>query len=54
MYEGINASRKVIVVLSRNYLNPTNLFELDLTITALYEKKLEDYVVIHIDKVGSV
>ncbi|KAH3792755.1 insulin-like growth factor-binding protein complex acid labile subunit isoform X2 [Dreissena polymorpha] len=50
MYEGINASRKVIVVLSRNYLNPTNLFELDLTITALYEKKLEDYVVIHIDK----
>jgi hypothetical protein len=44
-------SRKVIVVLSRNYLqSPMHLFELDLATAQMYGHKLEEIIVVHIEE----
>ena len=53
MFEHMTKSRKVIIVLSQNYLNDgMNIFELDQATTLLYQdQELEDIIVL---KVGDV
>lgn len=43
-------SRKVIVILSKHYLNsPRHMYEMDLANERMYNHQLEDVIVIHID-----
>ncbi|WAR11558.1 TLR4-like protein [Mya arenaria] len=51
IFEAITASRKVIVVLSKNYLpNAMHLWELDQVHSSMLEREIENFIVIHIDK----
>nr|UTM63721.1 Toll-like receptor [Ruditapes philippinarum] len=51
IFENMIVSRKVIVVLSRNYLqSPMHLFELDLATEQMYGHKLEEIIVVHIEE----
>ena len=51
IFEHMSRSRKLIVVLTRNYCNGINEFELDQAVTLCLEGKLEDIIVI---KAGDV
>lgn len=46
----MDVSKHVIVILSRNYLNAMNLFELDLATQMMYEGKLMTIILIHIQE----
>ena len=51
IFENMVASRKVIAVLSQNYLtDKMHMFELDLAIDEMYEKTIEEIIVVHIDR----
>ncbi|XP_045191888.2 slit homolog 3 protein-like [Mercenaria mercenaria] len=51
IFENMVISRKVIVILSSNYLqSPMHMFEYDLAAERMYDRKLEEIIVVHIEK----
>ena len=49
IFENMCKSRKVMVVLSRHYLNAMNLFELDLATRLMYEGTIQKIILIYIN-----
>lgn len=49
IFENMAASRKVVAVLSRNYLNAMNMFELDIAVHEMYRRNIEEVLVVHIN-----
>lgn len=50
IFENLSCSRKMLVVLSKDYLDAMHMFEFDLATNMMYEGKLEEIVIIHIEK----
>jgi len=55
IFEAMNASRKVVVILSRHYLmNDINLIELDQAATEMYAMNIENIIILHINGVSEI